>query len=66
MVKSEYRELEIQTTGSSGPAGSLPEDCLSELDRLGKEGWEVDHVVQMQATLGGTGYVSLILRRKLE
>ena len=65
-MKWEYRQLEVKTGGFWDQSSRLPAHCVSELNTLGNQGWEVVQAVPMARHLGLTGYVVFILKRELQ
>ena len=62
-MKWEYRQLHVGVRGMLSP--KLPDSLIPELNELGKEGWEVDQVIELQVGIAGTSAVVFILRREL-
>ena len=63
-MKWEYQQLQVEARGLLSTR--LPDDFISELNELGKDGWEVDQVVGLQIGMGTTAAVVFILKRELE
>ena len=51
-MKWEYRQLEVKTGGFWDQSSRLPDHCVSELNRLGNQGWEVVKWFRWPDTLG--------------
>ena len=60
----EYRKLGVEM-GSGWDSSCPPADRgISELNRLGREGWEVTRVIQLSRSHGLTDSIVFLLRRE--
>lgn len=59
----EYTQLQVPTKGWFN--ASLPQEYLAELNRLAKQGWQVDQVFGLQRNMGETTAVVFLLKRPL-
>ena len=63
-MKWECRQLQVEVRGLLG--GKLPDHFVSELNRLGKDDWELVQAVGLQIGSGTTAAVVFMLKRELE
>ena len=63
-MKWEYRQFQVEVRGLLG--GKLTDHFVSELNKLGKDGWELDQTVGLQVGSGTTAAVVFILKREIE
>ena len=61
-MKWEYCQMEVKTKGFA--TSRIPDDCATELNALGREGWELVQVVPTARAFGRTDYVTFILKRE--
>ncbi|MBN1667856.1 MAG: DUF4177 domain-containing protein [Anaerolineales bacterium] len=57
----EYTHFQVPTKGWFD--ARLPEQYLAELNRLAKQGWQVDQVVGLQRGMGETTAVVFLMKR---
>ena len=62
-MKLEYRQLEMKTKGFA--TSRIPDNCISELNSLGKEGWVLIQAIPTARAFGRTDYLTFILKREL-
>ncbi len=60
----EYRQIQVDVRGWF--KASLSDRYIADLNRLAKDGWEVDHILGLQVNMGTTTTVVFILKRELE
>jgi len=60
----EYRHLDVPTKGLLGV--SLPQEFLDDLNRLGKEGWELVQALPLATGTGITERVIFVLKRQIQ
>ena len=60
----EYCQLEMKTRGFA--TSRIPDNCISELNVLGKEGWELVQALPTARAFGRTDYVTFIFKREVQ
>jgi hypothetical protein len=63
-MRWEYKQLQISVNAGWTNA-SLPDQYISELNKLAMKGWQVDHVIPLHFGMAGTTTVVLLLKREV-
>ena len=60
----EYRKLGVEVGSAWDTSGRSADNGISELNRLGREGWEVTRVIPLSWGHGLTDSIVFLLRRE--
>ncbi|KPL08270.1 hypothetical protein AMJ86_01285 [bacterium SM23_57] len=60
----EYRQMRIQTRGWIEI--KVQDNYIHQLNKLAREGWEVDQMVPIHTGISGTSSIVILLKRPLD
>lgn len=63
-MKWEYRKLGLEAASCWDASGRSADDCVSELNRLAREGWEITRIIPLAEGCGLTHSIIFLLRRE--
>ena len=62
-MRYEYTQFQVPTKGWLD--AKLPEQYLTELNRLARQGWQVDQAISLHRGMGETTSVLFLLKREI-
>ncbi len=62
MKKYEYKEFTVKVKGAVSV--KMPDEFITQLNELGKDGWELTQAIPVAQGYGRTSVVTFILRRE--
>ena len=65
MEKWEYRRYRIEVKGGTFVRMKADENYMEDVNALGRDGWELTAVVQLNETWGRTQAIEFIFKRRL-